>query len=496
MKLGRSSEEEAHRADGAKPKRPGPPNRMNDLPYREWMKFQKSFFRHESWDRLISECVHFFTKSVWSDGTPSRSLLVGFEEAGQPEISGRREVEWYRDGSRSTSRLIQKLRSRADSAEVYDFVLVDMRDALHDPRAVDEFIADSSTTFFSLLRDLLVPGRYCGVVVDMPEGPEYRFPVPWAVALSARGQVRLRDEKIGLVEDDDRTFYTLYFQADDDRRSPQAVTSNGLQVSKAPIPLPAWLMPKSPPRKRAEKWHPAKFPEALIETFLLAFTSEGDLVLDPMAGTGSALIAARQLGRKGVGVELNPDFVGIARDRFYESFPPMLYPPDELASTLRVFEGDATRLREIKELQGLRAQYCVTSPPYWSVLHNRGSEYQRGRRQRDLPTVYSTESRDIGNMQDYDEFLDAVCGIFSGVGDMLDEHGLLTVVVKNLKRKHVMYTLAWDLAFRLCGPGGDYDYVGSTLWCQDDVGIKPFAVGTHWVSNILHHYCLHMARRS
>ncbi len=36
---------------------------------------------------------------------------------------------------------------------------------------------------------------------------------------------------------------------------------------------------------------------------------------------------------------------------------------------------------------------------------------------------------------------------------------------------------------------------GNTLWCQHDVGLKPFAVGIYWMSNILHTYCLHFRKR-
>jgi len=110
--------------------------------------------------------------------------------------------------------------------------------------------------------------------------------------------------------------------------------------------------------------------------------------------------------------------------------------------------------------------------------------------------VYSADERDIGNIEDYSEFLQASSGIFHAVTQKLVDRGWLTVVVKNLKRKHVMYTLAWDLLLELCGPEGDYEYAGTTLWCQDDVRLKPFAVGTHWVSNILHHYCLHLRKRA
>lgn len=43
------------------PKRGGPSNHMNDLPYREWMKFQKSFFWRTDLDDLARQLVHFFT---------------------------------------------------------------------------------------------------------------------------------------------------------------------------------------------------------------------------------------------------------------------------------------------------------------------------------------------------------------------------------------------------------------------------------------------------
>jgi len=421
---------------------------------------------------------------------------VGFPKAGHHEVEGERVVEWHRGESGTIQDILGLLRQYAESDEHYDFALIDLRNALRDPQAADEFISDSSQTFFSLLRALLVAGRYCSVVVDMPADSDYRFPVPWAVALAARNHLRLRDEKIGLIEAKNRTFYSLYFQAVDDECRARQVVSSDLRFSQVGSPLPAWLMPRSPPRKPSEMRHPAKFPEPLIDEFVRAFTSEGDVVFDPMAGTGSALIAAANVGRKAVGLELNPSFVKLAYERIEERLPPMFFPRSELDSIIAIHQGDATQLGQIEELKDLRAHYCVTSPPYWSVLHNRGSEYQRARRRRELPTVYSADERDIGNIEDYSEFLQASSGIFHAVTQKLVDRGWLTVVVKNLKRKHVMYTLAWDLLLELCGPEGDYEYAGTTLWCQDDVRLKPFAVGTHWVSNILHHYCLHLRKRA
>jgi adenine-specific DNA-methyltransferase len=61
--------------------------------------------------------------------------------------------------------------------------------------------------------------------------------------------------------------------------------------------------------------HPAQFPVELAERLVLALSNEGDVVLDPFGGTGSAVIAAVKHGRKGVMCEWIPDYVEIARER-------------------------------------------------------------------------------------------------------------------------------------------------------------------------------------
>jgi DNA modification methylase len=65
--------------------------------------------------------------------------------------------------------------------------------------------------------------------------------------------------------------------------------------------------------------HFACFPPELPRRCILAGTREGDTVLDPFAGSGTTLRVARQLGRKAIGIELNPEYIGIIRDRIGQS---------------------------------------------------------------------------------------------------------------------------------------------------------------------------------
>ncbi|HMM81526.1 MAG TPA: site-specific DNA-methyltransferase [Pyrinomonadaceae bacterium] len=61
--------------------------------------------------------------------------------------------------------------------------------------------------------------------------------------------------------------------------------------------------------------HFAVFPEKLIETPILAGCPEGGIVLDPFMGSGTTGMVAKRLGRKYIGIELNPAYANLARYR-------------------------------------------------------------------------------------------------------------------------------------------------------------------------------------
>ena len=61
--------------------------------------------------------------------------------------------------------------------------------------------------------------------------------------------------------------------------------------------------------------HPTQKPIRLMQAIIELTTKEGQLVLDPFAGSGSTLVAARDLGRHYLGIEGNPDYVETAQSR-------------------------------------------------------------------------------------------------------------------------------------------------------------------------------------
>lgn len=69
---------------------------------------------------------------------------------------------------------------------------------------------------------------------------------------------------------------------------------------------------------QAAKGHPAPFPMALARDHINSWTNEGDLVLDPMNGSGTTCLSALQLGRDYIGIDMSEEYCGLARTRIEE----------------------------------------------------------------------------------------------------------------------------------------------------------------------------------
>ena len=77
--------------------------------------------------------------------------------------------------------------------------------------------------------------------------------------------------------------------------------------------------------------------------------------------------------------------------------------------------------------------------------------------------------------------------IYAGLKPLLREKAYLTIIVKNVKKGGRIYPLAWDLGREL---GKTYTLKDEKLWLQDNQRLAPYGLGSAWVSNTFHHYCL------
>jgi hypothetical protein len=180
---------------------------------------------------------------------------------------------------------------------------------------------------------------------------------------------------------------------------------------------------------------------------------------------------------------LNPKYAEIAKQIIEEERTALGEKVGGLTSN--VICGDAAR---IADFQLPAIEYLLTSPPYWNMLHAKGAATQKKRRASDeLDVHYSDDPNDLGNIRDYEEFLEKLVNIYRALKPLLCEKAYLTIIVKNVKKGGKIYPLAWDIAREL---GKTFTLKDEKIWVQDNQRLAPFGLGSAWVSNTFHHYCL------
>ena len=248
----------------------------------------------------------------------------------------------------------------------------------------------------------------------------------------------------------------------------------------------SWFIINPRSRTSAQLEHPAKFPEELVKHLVGFFSKSGSWILDPFAGVGSTLIACKETSRNAVGIELNPDFIETGHKYLEEV---------EGKSQQHLIVGDAkdtlSLVKEQFEDDIPKFDYLITSPPYWDMLRkSRGGSdsVHKEREERGLMQHYSESNRDLGNIEDYDEYIEKLALILGGLKPLLKQNAYLTIIVQNMRDiDGRMRPIAWDLARRM---SQDYWLQQELIWCQDNKKLGIWGYPTTYVSNVHHHYCL------
>jgi DNA modification methylase len=164
----------------------------------------------------------------------------------------------------------------------------------------------------------------------------------------------------------------------------------------APIVLRAADLVAERPEGTADDIH---FTEALAESVIGYASRPGDLVLDPFVGYGTTVAVAERMGRRGIGIELIPEHLEIARRR--------------VGREARLILGDA---RELSRLVDEPVDLVLTSPPYMPAVNHPQNPL----------TGYTTDDGD------YAVYLRELGAIFGQVATLLRPGGQVVVNVANV----------------------------------------------------------------
>jgi modification methylase len=218
-----------------------------------------------------------------------------------------------------------------------------------------------------------------------------------------------------------------------------------------PIPGPTELVPvavwpcaqTSPQYQRAGRYlpassrHPGKMLPELARRLVAEYCPPAGLVIDPMCGIGTTLVEAAALGRRAVGVELEPRWAQLARANLAHALPP------HLSSLAEVQVGDARQLPELLGNLAGRADLLVTSPPYAcdaGVIDK--PAWQAGQPLCPKDTLnYSPDPANLGRARGQ-RWRTGIAQVLAGCTRLLRSGGLLVTVTKNTRRAGRLNDLA------------------------------------------------------
>lgn len=227
--------------------------------------------------------------------------------------------------------------------------------------------------------------------------------------------------------------------------------------------------------------HPAPFLIKDIEKLISLFTKKEMTVLDPFMGSGTTAIAAYNLKRKSIGIDLSEEYYNLSLERFAKK-------KMEENIDYRYIVGDSLKvLDEIEE----SVDYIVTSPPYHNILKNKGAGlrsdnsdkgFRNGSRQG--VEYYSDHDSDLGNQESYDDFLNLFKKIMAKAFDKLNDRKYCSIVISDFTVDKKEINVQGDIV-RLMEEIG-FSFVGTTILLQDHKPLFPFGYPYAYIINHMH----------
>ncbi|MFC3499891.1 TRM11 family SAM-dependent methyltransferase [Micromonospora krabiensis] len=174
--------------------------------------------------------------------------------------------------------------------------------------------------------------------------------------------------------------------------------------------------------------HPGKMLPHLAAHAISSYTAPGELVLDPMCGSGTTLVEAMHLGRHAIGVDVEPRFTALAEANV------ALAASQGAAGTAAVLTGDATGLLDLMPASAVgQVSLVLTSPPYGRATHGLVQMTKAGVRKRNH--VYGDRER--GNLAygGWSRLLDGFAQILAASYQLLRPGGTAVITCRPVRRQ-------------------------------------------------------------
>jgi len=236
------------------------------------------------------------------------------------------------------------------------------------------------------------------------------------------------------------------------------------------------------PEAKYEKMHPAPFSFTDIIKLARFFTKEGGKVLDPFLGVGSTIKACIETNREGFGIELSPKWCEVTKQRLSEESN---YEIDDE----HLICGDSRNLKKYFKKDFF--DFIITSPPYWNILEKKDHKANE-RALNGHATKYSENDFDLGNIEDYNQFLDELSGIFLNCYDILKPGKYMNIIVSDFRHKSEFVAFHADLINKLTNKKlkKHFDLKGMKILVQNAKKLYPYGYPFCYVENIHHQYIL------
>lgn len=232
-------------------------------------------------------------------------------------------------------------------------------------------------------------------------------------------------------------------------------------------------------KEEADLKHPAMFPKELPRRLMEIFlTKDKKNVLDPFMGVGSTLLAARELGKHGIGFEISEQYAKIASERI--KLTPNMFADKEIQPT--IYTCDARNIDQY--LQNESIDLCITSPPYWDILSEKRTADQKSIRN------YHKKDGNLGEIHDYNAFLSELKIIFEKVFNVLKKGSYCIVEVMDIRKKDKYYPFHMDVVKFMQEIGFIFDDV--IIWDRrkEYNNLRPLGYPFVFRVNKIHEYIL------